>query len=29
MKQKGLEVEAERPYEVIFRGRIIGRYYAI
>jgi GxxExxY protein len=28
MKQKGLEVEVERPYEVIFRGRIIGRYYA-
>jgi GxxExxY protein len=28
MKQKGLEVEVERPYEVVFRGRIIGRYYA-
>ena len=28
MRQKGLQVEAERPYEVIFRGKIIGRYNA-
>jgi len=28
MQQKGLEVEVERPYKVIFRGKIIGRYCA-
>ena len=28
MRQKGLQVEVERPYEVIFRGKIIGRYNA-
>ena len=28
MKEKGLQVEIERPYEVIFRGKIIGRYNA-
>jgi GxxExxY protein len=28
MKQKELEVEIERPYEVIFRGKVIGRYNA-
>ncbi len=28
MKQKGLEVEVERPYEVMFRGNVIGRYFA-
>lgn len=28
MRQKGLQVEVERPYEVIFRGQIIGRYNA-
>ena len=28
MKEKGLQVEAERPYNVIFRGKIIGRYIA-
>jgi GxxExxY protein len=28
MRQKGLQVEVERPYEVIFRGQIIGRYIA-
>jgi GxxExxY protein len=28
MKQKELEVEVERPYEVIFRGKVIGRYNA-
>jgi GxxExxY protein len=28
MRQKGLSVEVERSYEVVFRGKIIGRYYA-
>lgn len=28
MRQKGLAVEVERPYDVVFRGKIIGRYYA-
>ena len=28
MKQKGLQVEAERPFEVIFRDKVIGRYSA-
>ena len=28
MRQKGLEVEVERPYEIIFRGKVIGRYNA-
>ena len=28
MKQKGLQVEAEQPFEVAFRGKIIGRYNA-
>jgi GxxExxY protein len=28
MRQKGLEVEVERPYEVVFRGKVIGRYNA-
>jgi GxxExxY protein len=28
MRQKELEVEVERPYEVVFRGKIIGRYNA-
>ena len=28
MKQKGLEVEVERSYEVIFRNKVIGRYHA-
>ena len=28
MRQKGLVVEVERAYEVVFRGKIIGRYYA-
>ena len=28
MRQKGLAVELERAYEVVFRGKIIGRYYA-
>ena len=28
MRQKGLLVEVERPYDVIFRGKIIGRYLA-
>lgn len=28
MRQKGLEVQVEQPYEVIFRGKIIGRYQA-
>ena len=28
MRQKGLSVEIERAYEVVFRGKIIGRYYA-
>ena len=28
MRQKGLEVEVERPFEVMFRGKVIGRYHA-
>ena len=28
MRQIGLSVEVERAYEVVFRGKIIGRYYA-
>lgn len=28
MKQKGLQVETEKPFEVSFRGSIIGRYNA-
>ncbi len=28
MKQRGLEVEVERPFEVVFRDKVIGRYYA-
>jgi GxxExxY protein len=28
MRQKGLEVEVERPFEVMFRGNVIGRYRA-
>jgi GxxExxY protein len=28
MRQKGLKVEVERFYEVIFRGRVVGRYKA-
>ncbi len=28
MKEQGLQVETERPFEVIFRGRVIGRYRA-
>lgn len=28
MKQKGLQVEVEQPFEVIFRGKVIGRYNA-
>ncbi len=28
MRQKGLEVEVERPFEVMFRGNLIGRYRA-
>jgi GxxExxY protein len=28
MRQKGLQVEAERSYNVMFRGKIIGRYVA-
>ena len=28
MRQKELQVEVERSYEVIFRGKIIGRYNA-
>lgn len=28
MRQKGLSVEVERAYVVVFRGEIIGRYYA-
>jgi PD-(D/E)XK nuclease superfamily len=26
MRQKGLQIEVERPYEVVFRGKIIGRF---
>ncbi len=28
MRQKGLEVETEKPYEVVFRENVIGRYHA-
>jgi GxxExxY protein len=28
MRQKGLIVDVERPYEVMFRGKVIGRYNA-
>jgi GxxExxY protein len=28
MKHKGLQVEVEQPFEVIFRDKIIGRYSA-
>ena len=28
MKQKGLQVEVEQPFEVAFRGKVIGRYNA-
>jgi GxxExxY protein len=28
MRQKGLQVEVEHPYEVLFRGKVIGRYKA-
>ena len=28
MRQKGLHVEVERSYNVVFRGKIIGRYIA-
>ena len=28
VKQKGLQVQVEQPYEVIFRGKVIGRYNA-
>jgi len=28
MREKGLEVEVERPFEVVFRENIIGRYIA-
>jgi GxxExxY protein len=28
MRQKGLEVDVERPYEVVFRGKVMGRYNA-
>ena len=28
MRQKGLQVEVERSYNVVFRGKIIGRYVA-
>lgn len=28
MKQKGLQVETEKPFEVKFRDRVIGRYNA-
>lgn len=28
MRQKGLQVELERSYEVIFRGTVVGRYSA-
>jgi GxxExxY protein len=28
MKQKGLQVEVEQPFEVAFRGKVIGRYSA-
>ncbi len=28
MRQKGLQVEVEQSYEVIFRGKVIGQYNA-
>ena len=28
MRQKGLQVEVERSFEVVFRGNVIGRYRA-
>ena len=28
LRQKGLRVEVERSYDVIFRGKVIGRYIA-
>jgi GxxExxY protein len=28
MKQQGLQVEIEKPFEVIFRDRVVGRYSA-
>jgi GxxExxY protein len=28
MRQKGLKVEVERSFEVVFRGNVIGRYRA-
>jgi GxxExxY protein len=28
MKDKGLNIEVEKPYEVIFRNKVIGRYSA-
>ena len=28
MKEKGLQVEVEQPFEVMFRGKVIGRYRA-
>ena len=26
MKDKGLDIEVEKPFEVIFRNKVIGRY---
>ena len=28
MRQKGLQIEVERSFEVVFRGNVIGRYRA-
>ncbi|MBM3184460.1 MAG: GxxExxY protein [Chlamydiae bacterium] len=28
MREKGLHVETEKPFEVVFRDRVIGRYNA-
>jgi GxxExxY protein len=28
MKQKGLQVEIEKPFEVRFRDKVVGRYSA-
>ena len=28
MKQRGLQVEVEQPFEVVFRDKVIGRYSA-
>jgi GxxExxY protein len=28
MRQKGLQIEVERPFEVVFRDNVIGRYRA-